>query len=83
MTGPKVTGPKKRTRCFLSADGESFTIRMEKWSDTLPIDRLDDQIKFYTGLRDRKSGQYAATYAPTVEALKKLKQRIAEKGSQA
>ncbi len=49
----------------------------------MPIGRLDGQIKFYAGLRDRKSGQYAENYAPTVEALEKLKQRIAEKGSQA
>lgn len=78
-----MTDLKKRTRCFLSADGESFTIRMTRWSDTLPIDRLDAQIKFYTGLRDRKSGQYAETYAPTVEALEKLKRRIAQSEGQA
>lgn len=71
-----MTAPKKRTRCFLSADGESFTIRMGRWSDTMPIDRLDGQIKLYAGLRDRKSGQYAENYAPTVEALKSLKARI-------
>lgn len=78
-----MTGPKKKIRCFLSADGESFTIKVGSWRDTLPIGRLDSQIAFYEKLRDRKAGAYAEHYAPTVEALRKLKGRIAENGGQA
>lgn len=78
-----MTVTQKKIRCFLSADGESFTIKGGSWRDTLPIGKLDSQIAFYEKLRGRKGGAYAAHYAPTVEALRKLKGRIAENGGQA
>lgn len=73
-----MSGSKKNTKCLLSADGESFTIRRGSWRDTLPISRIRSQIAFYERLRDRNGGDYAAHYAPTVDALHKLKDRIAE-----
>lgn len=72
---------KKKFRCFLLADGKSFTMKIQHWSDTLPVKDLDDQIKFYTAMRDRKDGKYSKDYAPTVEALQKLKRRIAERNA--
>ena len=68
----------KKTKCFLSADGLSFTIKMNEWSDLRPIASLGEQIAFYEGLRDRKDGQFAKHYVRTVDALKSLKERIAE-----
>ena len=69
--------PKKKPRCFLAADGKTFTMASGDWSDSYPIDRAPRLIKFYESLRDRKGGVYAANYQPKVDALRKLQRRIA------
>ena len=58
-------------KAAVSPNGQSITIRGRTWSETIPVSQLPDRIRFYEGLRDRKGGAYAETYAPTVTALKK------------
>lgn len=70
-----------KPRAFLSADGREFTLKVGEWRGTFPVEKLDDWIATYQGLRDRRSkafgGQpFKADYAGTVDVLVKLKERI-------
>ena len=58
-------------RATVSPNGQNITIRGRTWSETIPVAQLPQRIAFYEGLRDRKNGAYAETYAPTVTALRK------------
>lgn len=57
-------------------DGLTFTITRGRWSGTYPVEALPLWLRFYRGLRDRKDGAYAPTYAPMVRALEDLARRI-------
>lgn len=68
-------------RAILSADGKTFTLKVGSHKGTHPIEKLDDWIKTYEGLRDRKSkvfgGQpFKPHYARTVEVLQKIKAKV-------
>lgn len=60
------------TTARLTEDGAHFRLASGLWSGVYPVDQLAAQIAFYTGLRDRKGGRYAAFYEGTVAALEAL-----------
>lgn len=55
--------------------GQSFAITLGSWSNTYPIDCLEQHLNFYRRLRDRKRGTFAKHYEPTVRALEDFAQR--------
>lgn len=71
-----MKAPLKKIRTALSADGESIIIRGRFWRSTIPVATLAQEIAFYERLADRKGGKYRAHYAPTIDALKKIQNRI-------
>lgn len=76
--------PGRRVRAAPAADGKSFRLRVSGsqssgfWEGVFPIEKLDDWIATYEGLRDRKGGKYRDIHQPVVEALQKLKRRLAQ-----
>ena len=69
-------------RARLSADGLTVSLSTGRWSMSFPVERLPQQIRFYTDLRDRphkdrpEAAPFEAFYAPTVDALERI-QRVA------
>ena len=57
-------------RATITPDGKHVHLSGQLWSETFPVERLAAKIAFYEGLRDRKGGQFAQHYDPTVKALR-------------
>ncbi|MGP9790678.1 hypothetical protein [Roseinatronobacter sp. NSM] len=53
----------------VTADGQHIHLRGRKWAETFHASQLPCKIAFYESLRDRRAGEFAETYAPTVKAL--------------
>lgn len=60
----------------LSDDGRCVHLGRSLWTGSFPVEELGEWLRFYRGLRDRKGGKYAASYAPMVEALERVRDRL-------
>lgn len=62
----------------LSDDGSHVTLKGRSWGETFPVSDLPRKLRLYEGLRDRKGGRYAAHYAPTVAALRRVSVEVGD-----
>ncbi len=65
-------------RAILTADKRHVIIKGRTWSDTFPVNRLDDWLAFYERMA-KKPGR-EKHYAPTVAALTRVRSRLLESG---
>lgn len=68
------------SEAWLAPDGETVILRKGAWKGSFPLAQLDDQIRFYRRLSERKGGRYCQAYASDLAALEGLKRRV-ERGN--
>lgn len=64
-----------------SRDGSSVLMVRGAWRQTVPAAEIKGWVKFYSAMRDRERGRFAAFYAPAVEVLKGVEAKIRERAA--
>lgn len=61
--------PDVQTCELIGVSGRKVRMAHGTWSQTIPVEKLPEQRKFYQGLADRKDRTYARFYDPWIAVI--------------